>query len=91
MGNCDKLGLKGRPSRPVGSLGTSKLYRVSGKTVLCYPLLFSASDFYLSHDMALLNDFLSALLDRYSDGDVVPVSQIVALLSRLAHILWVFL
>ena len=54
MGNCDKLGLKGRPSRPVGSLGTSKLYRVSGKTVLCYPLLFSASDFYLSHDMALL-------------------------------------
>ena len=34
-----------------------------------------------SHDMALLNDFLSALLDRYSDGDVVPVSQIVSLLS----------
>ena len=34
-----------------------------------------------SHDMALLNDFLSSLLDRYSDGDVVPVSQIVALLS----------
>ena len=34
-----------------------------------------------SHDMCLLNDFLSALLDRYSDGDVVPVSQIVSLLS----------
>ena len=34
-----------------------------------------------SHDMCLLNDFLSALLDRYSDGDVVPVSQIVLLLS----------
>ena len=31
-----------------------KLYRVSGQTVLCYPLTFSASDFYLGYDLALL-------------------------------------
>jgi len=54
MGKCPRLGLKGRPERPIGCLGTSKVYRVMGKTVLCYPLIFSASDFYLSHDIALL-------------------------------------
>ncbi|CAG2107910.1 unnamed protein product [Medioppia subpectinata] len=51
-----KLGLKGRPARPIGALGTSKLYRIFGQTVLCYPLTFELSDFYLSHDMALLID-----------------------------------
>lgn len=48
--------MKGRPPRPIGALGTSKLYRICGQTVLCYPLIFEISDFYLSHDMALLID-----------------------------------
>ena len=56
MGSSPSLGLGGRPARPIGSLGTSKLYRVAGKTVLCYPIIFSASDFYLYHDMALLTE-----------------------------------
>ncbi|UYV62294.1 PHKB [Cordylochernes scorpioides] len=56
LGINDKLGLKGRPSRPVGSLGTSKLYSICGQTVICFPLIFEVSDFYLSHDMALLID-----------------------------------
>lgn len=56
LGVSEKLGLKGRPLRPVGALGTSKIYRISGQTVLCYPLVFEVSDFYLSHDMALLID-----------------------------------
>jgi len=56
LGVNKKLGLKGRPSRPIGALGTSKLYRINGQTVLCYPLIFEVSDFYLSHDMALLID-----------------------------------
>ena len=56
MGRNSKLQLNGRPNRPIGSLGTSKLYRVCGKTVLCYPIIFSASEFYLSHDMALLTE-----------------------------------
>ena len=29
-----------------------------------------------SHDMALLNDYLSELLDRYSEGDVIPQRDI---------------
>ncbi|KAI7690073.1 putative phosphorylase b kinase regulatory subunit beta [Sarcoptes scabiei] len=56
LGINKKLGLKGRPSRPIGSLGTSKLYRILGRTVLCYPLIFENSDFYLSNDMELLID-----------------------------------
>ena len=56
LGVNKKLGLKGRPSRPIGALGTSKLYRINGQTILCYPLTFEVSDFYLSHDMCLLID-----------------------------------
>nr|XP_053638144.1 probable phosphorylase b kinase regulatory subunit beta [Cherax quadricarinatus] len=56
LGVSEKLGLQGRPTRPIGALGTSKIYRVCGQTVLCYPLVFEVSDFYLSHDMALLID-----------------------------------
>lgn len=62
MGKSSKLGLRGRPQRPVGSLGTSKLYRVAGKTILCYPIIFSSSEFYLSHDMALLTENIKAEL-----------------------------
>jgi phosphorylase kinase alpha/beta subunit len=56
LGVNEKIGLSGRPSRPVGSLGTSKLYRVCGSTIMCYPLIFEVSDFYLYRDMALLID-----------------------------------
>ncbi|XP_014239926.1 probable phosphorylase b kinase regulatory subunit beta isoform X2 [Cimex lectularius] len=54
LGVNSKLRLKGRPPRPVGALGTSKFYRVAGTTVLCYPLIFEVSEFYLYRDMALL-------------------------------------
>ncbi|XP_062405738.1 phosphorylase b kinase regulatory subunit beta isoform X2 [Sardina pilchardus] len=51
-----KLGLSGRPDRPVGCLGTCKTYRILGKTVVCYPIVFDLSDFYLSQDVMLLID-----------------------------------
>ncbi|GAA56348.1 phosphorylase kinase alpha/beta subunit [Clonorchis sinensis] len=56
MGCSQSLGLTGRPPRPVGQLGTSRFYRISGLTVLCYPLLFEAQDFYLLHDMKVVID-----------------------------------
>ncbi|KAG0711404.1 putative phosphorylase b kinase regulatory subunit beta [Chionoecetes opilio] len=62
LGVSDKMGLQGRPTRPIGALGTSKIYRVCGHTVLCYPLVFEVSDFYLSHDMALLIDDIKSEL-----------------------------
>ncbi|XP_069983940.1 probable phosphorylase b kinase regulatory subunit beta isoform X4 [Penaeus vannamei] len=56
LGVSEKIGVHGRPLRPIGALGTSKIYRICGQTVLCYPLVFEVQDFYLSHDMALLID-----------------------------------
>uniref|UniRef100_A0A6I8NCB0 Phosphorylase b kinase regulatory subunit n=1 Tax=Ornithorhynchus anatinus TaxID=9258 RepID=A0A6I8NCB0_ORNAN len=56
LGINDKLGLSGRPDRPVGCLGTSKIYRILGKTVVCYPIIFDLSDFYMSQDVLLLID-----------------------------------
>ena len=32
------------------------------RTILCYPLIFSSSEFYLSHDMALLKENIKAEL-----------------------------
>ncbi|KAA0185357.1 Phosphorylase b kinase regulatory subunit [Fasciolopsis buskii] len=55
-GCSQNLGLSGRPPRPVGQLGCSRFYRISGLTVLCYPLLFEAQDFYLLHDMQVVID-----------------------------------
>ncbi|PAA78187.1 hypothetical protein BOX15_Mlig017899g1, partial [Macrostomum lignano] len=56
LGRCDRLSLSGRPLRPIGQLGTAKFYRVPGRTVLCYPLLFEMRDFYLLHDMDMVID-----------------------------------
>ncbi|XP_045674622.1 phosphorylase b kinase regulatory subunit beta isoform X4 [Phyllostomus hastatus] len=56
LGVNEKLGLTGRPDRPIGCLGTSKIYRILGKTVVCYPIIFDLSDFYMSQDVLLLID-----------------------------------
>ncbi|KAL6739447.1 hypothetical protein Aduo_012901 [Ancylostoma duodenale] len=56
LGRDEKLGLSGRPARPFGPLSTSKVFRVFGDTVLCYPLLFEVKDFYISSDPAVLID-----------------------------------
>ncbi|NWX42148.1 KPBB kinase, partial [Steatornis caripensis] len=62
LGVNDKLGLSGRPDRPVGCLGTSKIYRILGKTVVCYSIIFDLSDFYMSQDvMMLIDDIKNAL------------------------------
>ncbi|KAM9374208.1 phosphorylase b kinase regulatory subunit beta isoform 2-T2 [Phaethornis superciliosus] len=62
LGVNDKLGLSGRPDRPIGCLGTSKIYRILGKTVVCYSIIFDLSDFYMSQDvMMLIDDIKSAL------------------------------
>ncbi|CAF0884251.1 unnamed protein product, partial [Brachionus calyciflorus] len=56
LGYNTKLKLSGRPNRPIGVLGTSKLYRICSQTVLCYPLTFETNDFYMSSDLSLLLD-----------------------------------
>ena len=59
LGACERLGLKGRPKRPYGQLGTSKFYRIGGASILCYPLLFEAEEFYLAYDMNSVIDGLN--------------------------------
>ncbi|CAE1244331.1 PHKA_B [Acanthosepion pharaonis] len=56
LGSNKKLGISGRPQRPFGVLSTSKIYRICGQTVLCYPLLFELSNFYLAQDLSLVVD-----------------------------------
>uniref|UniRef100_H3AF26 Phosphorylase b kinase regulatory subunit n=1 Tax=Latimeria chalumnae TaxID=7897 RepID=H3AF26_LATCH len=61
LGVNQKLELFGRPDRPIGCLGTSKIYRILGKTVVCYPIIFDLSDFYMSQDVMLLIDDIKVI------------------------------
>ena len=62
LGKNDKLKLSGRPLRPFGSLGTSKMYKILGKIVVTYPQVFDDKDFYMAFDMALLIEELKTCL-----------------------------
>ncbi|XP_018908570.1 probable phosphorylase b kinase regulatory subunit beta isoform X2 [Bemisia tabaci] len=85
LGINDKLGLSGRPARPIGALGTSKVYRVCGMTVLCYPLIFEVSEFYLYRDMALLIDDIKTELQFTSRYWRLSGRPTVCLLIREEH------
>lgn len=54
LGECSRLGLSGRPTRPFGILSTSKFYRIRARLVLCYPILFEIDDFYIAQDTKAL-------------------------------------
>uniref|UniRef100_A0A915L0M6 Phosphorylase b kinase regulatory subunit n=1 Tax=Romanomermis culicivorax TaxID=13658 RepID=A0A915L0M6_ROMCU len=56
IGKNDRLMLSGRPPRPIGALGTSKIYQIFGDTVISYGILFEMNDFYMSFDPAILID-----------------------------------
>ncbi|RZF33916.1 hypothetical protein LSTR_LSTR012258 [Laodelphax striatellus] len=85
LGVNSKLKLNGRPSRPIGALGTSKVYRVCGMTVLCYPLIFEVSQFYLYRDMALLIDDIKTELCFVSKYWRLSGRPTVCLLIREEH------
>lgn len=40
----------------IGNFSPPQIYRILGKTVVCYPIVFDLSDFYLSQDVMLLID-----------------------------------
>lgn len=85
LGVNQKIGLTGRPNRPIGSLGTSKVYRVCGMSVLCYPLIFEVSDFYLYRDMALLIDDIKTELQFVGKYWRLSGRPTVCLLIREEH------
>ena len=55
-GSDVRLGLTGRPKRPLGPLCTSRVWKIGGKTVVCVPLFLDKQDFYLSKDESYIAD-----------------------------------
>ncbi|KAF9423729.1 hypothetical protein BGZ94_008206 [Podila epigama] len=60
LGSNAKLGLSGRPKRPVGSLGTSRLYRIQGHLYAFTPHFMDSEEFYLISD----NDYLISIFEQ---------------------------
>ncbi|KAK6029861.1 phosphorylase kinase alpha/beta, partial [Ostertagia ostertagi] len=76
LGRDEKLGLSGRPPRPFGPLSTSKVFRVFGDTVMCYPLLFEVKDFYVNSDPAVLIDDIKLFdSDTFFQRDIEFVAR----------------
>ena len=48
LGKDEKLALSGRPDRPIGSLGTCKLYRIDSDLYAFTPSFMQATGFYLT-------------------------------------------
>ncbi|CAF1066408.1 unnamed protein product [Rotaria sp. Silwood1] len=63
LGANEKFGFSGRPMRPIGVLGTCKVYQIGSKSIICYPLTFETTDFYMSSDMTLLLDNIRSDLE----------------------------
>ncbi|TPX56330.1 hypothetical protein PhCBS80983_g04610 [Powellomyces hirtus] len=60
LGENQKLGLTGRPKRPIGTLSTSKLYRCQGRLYAFTPHFMDKEEFYLVSD----NDYLVSLFEQ---------------------------
>ncbi len=54
VGRNDKLGLSGRPFRRIRSLASSRIFQLSGETVVCLPAFFDPQQFYLMLDPEFL-------------------------------------
>lgn len=86
LGVNQKLSLSGRPTRPFGSLATSKIYRILGRTVICYPIILDEKDFYMSLDMSLLIDEFQRKLSFIRNNWNMRGRPTVCLLIRENHI-----
>nr|XP_018669619.1 phosphorylase b kinase regulatory subunit beta [Ciona intestinalis] len=82
LGANEKLGISGRPKRPIGALGTCKVYRVHGRTVVCYPLMFDIGDFYMAFDTQTLIDELQHSLQFVSQYWRMPMRPLFIFLLR---------
>jgi phosphorylase kinase alpha/beta subunit len=60
LGANTKLGLSGRPPRPVGTMGTCRLYRVQGNMYAFTPHFMDMEHFYLSSD----NNYLISVFEQ---------------------------
>ncbi|KAJ3043839.1 hypothetical protein HK097_001651, partial [Rhizophlyctis rosea] len=60
LGENRKLGLTGRPKRPIGTLSTCKLYRCQGRLYAFLPHFMDKEEFYLVSD----NDYLLSVFEQ---------------------------
>lgn len=60
LGANSKLNLSGRPRRPIGTLSTSKLYRVQGRLYAFTPHFMDMEEFYMTTD----NDYLVSVFEH---------------------------
>ena len=61
IGANTKLGLSGRPTRPIGGLGACRVYHIGNTMMMFYPNEMELLDFYMSLDMLLLIDLLKVI------------------------------
>ena len=87
MGEEPKLGLSGRPKRPIGALGSSQVYRIMGRTVVAYPLVFDVNDFYISSDANSLINNVWFTLDFISRHFHFQQVQFFLYLEKLTSLL----
>jgi hypothetical protein len=68
LGQNDRMGLSGRPPRPLGSLSTSKVYVIAGRVYVFYPIIQDQTDFYMSLDELLWIDTMKSELAFLRDS-----------------------
>jgi len=62
LGVNTKLGLSGRPDRPMGSLSTSRVLKINNKTCVFIPQFMDQEDYYIHRDFNLLADTIKSEL-----------------------------
>ncbi|KAI8324254.1 phosphorylase kinase alphabeta [Martensiomyces pterosporus] len=72
LGQNEKLGLTGRPARPLGTLATCSLYRMQGQLYAFTPNFLDQEDFYLNSDsdylVSTITNELQFICRNYSDA-----------------------
>lgn len=64
-----------------------QIYRILGKTVVCYPIIFDLSDFYMSQDVMMLIDDIKVNVchllscDKYNPARYILLFKICVMSS----------
>ncbi len=86
LGRNRKLGLSGRPLRRLRSLATSRVFTLSGVTMLFLPQILNPRDFYLGMDNPFLTEQLRselAYIHRHWDKQEKPLMTLFISKDRL--------
>lgn len=89
LGANAKLGISGRPKRPIGTLSTCKLYRCMGQLIAFTPHFLDREEFYLVSD----NEYLLSVFEqelvfvkRHWHGKGRPTMVVVLTNQMLGHV-----